>query len=192
MQTDSFLTSFLLAVGLAMDCFVVSIVTGAVTRCLRWRLFLSMAVLFGLFQALMPLLTVLLGSLARTWILTYQHWLALGVLLFLGFRMIRNGMKPDGNDERHINKAVNSSIGTVLLLALATSIDAFSAGLLFLGTPLPDLGGLLLVIGAVSFAFSMIGSLMGVRFGNLCRRFRPEVIGGVILIGIGIKIFCEH
>lgn len=175
-----------------MDCFVVSIVTGAVTRCLRWRLFLSMAVLFGLFQALMPLLTVLLGSLARTWILTYQHWLALGVLLFLGFRMIRNGMKPDGNDERHINKAVNSSIGTVLLLALATSIDAFSAGLLFLGTPLPDLGGLLLVIGAVSFAFSMIGSLMGVRFGNLCRRFRPEVIGGVILIGIGIKIFCEH
>lgn len=180
-----------LAVALAMDCFTVSTVCGVILRCTRWATILRTAVFFGLFQALMPLIGWGCTSFFASYIEAVDHWIAFGLLLFLGGKMIREAFQPE---EHHGFDP--TSLRTQLVFAVATSIDALAIGISFACTGyryLVDLTEPLVVIGLVSFVFCIAGYLLGIRFGDTVnRRVKPEIFGGIILIGIGIKVLLSH
>ena len=175
---------FLLALSLAMDCFTVSIVSGTIL--LRWkgRVIARLAFLFGFFQALMPLLGWLAIRLFAAQLETYGRWIAFSLLLFIGGRMIVSALR--GEEENAIFHP--EKLPTQLLLAVATSIDALAVGVSLGVTGYDTISSLsfpLLVIGAVS----LLLSLLGIRFGRaVCSRMKPELLGGIILVGIGIKV----
>jgi putative Mn2+ efflux pump MntP len=179
----------LLAVALAMDCFTVSIVSGLIAHDGKsgetW--IYRMALLFGLFQALMPLLGWMGIIHFETYIEAYDHWIAFGLLAFIGGKMVWESFGDD--EEQHFNPR---RLHTQLILAIATSIDALAVGISFACTGYTMLSQLtlpLIIIGAVSFLFSIVGYHLGRRFGKtITKRMKPELIGGLILIAIGIKI----
>ena len=183
---------WLLAIGLAMDCFAVSIASGIILKCVRMRPMLIMALAFGFFQALMPLLGWIGASFFSHLIENIDHWIAFAILAFLGGRMVLESFKDE--DCRH--EFDPTSLKVVSALAVATSIDALAVGVsfAFLGfrsfsSILPSLG----MIGFVSFALSFVGLMFGMRFGcGIARKLRAELWGGVILIIIGTKILIEH
>lgn len=184
-----FVETVLLAVALAMDCFTVSITCGIIQRRMG-RQALAMAFLFGFFQALMPYVGWEVAALFSRQISAYDHWVAFGLLAFLGGRMIWNGRHPE-KESSHFN----SSRPVVLLtLSLATSIDALAVGFSFIGMGVRSLAGALFpvsVIGIVSFLFSLFGKYIGVKLG---RRFDwpAEQLGGAILLVIGLKVLLQH
>ena len=150
-----------------------------------------MALLFGLFQAMMPLIGWLGISHFQTYMEAYDHWIAFGLLAFIGGRMVWESLHPE--EEQHFNPR---RLRTQLLLAVATSIDALAVGISFACTGYTSVGQLtlpLIIIGAVSFLFSLIGYQVGARFGkSASQRLKPELLGGVILILIGVKILASH
>lgn len=180
-----------LAIALAMDCFAVSIVSGVLLKQPRWFIILRMSFLFGLFQALMPLLGWLLTSRFAHYIEAFDHWIAFGLLMFLGVRMMRS---TDDTDTHHA--FCPAHLTTQLSLAVATSIDALAVGISFACIGYNTLSTLtypLCIIGLVSFLFGVLGNLLGLRFGAvISRRLRPSLVGGIILIIIGIKILLSH
>ena len=183
---------WLLAIGLAMDCFAVSIASGIILKRVRMRPMLIMALAFGFFQALMPLLGWIGASFFSHLIENIDHWIAFAILAFLGGRMVLESLKDE--DCRH--EFDPTSLKVVSALAVATSIDALAVGVsfAFLGVRsfssiLPSIG----IIGFVSFALSFVGLMFGIRFGcGIARKLRAELWGGVILIIIGTKILIEH
>ena len=186
----------LLAVALAMDCFTVSIVSGVIATKSEgvkskkgWVI--RMAFLFGFFQALMPLIGWLGISYFRSYMEAYDHWIAFALLAFIGGKMIWESFGPE--EEQHFNPR---RLRTQLLLAIATSIDALAIGISLACTGYERLSQLtlpLVIIGVVSFIFSIIGYQLGARFGHsIARRLKPELFGGVILLGIGVKILVTH
>ena len=183
---------WLLAIGLAMDCFAVSIASGIILKRVRMRPMLIMALAFGFFQALMPLLGWIGASFFSHLIENIDHWIAFAILAFLGGRMVLESFKDE--DCRH--EFDPTSLKVVSALAVATSIDALAVGVsfAFLGVRsfssiLPSIG----IIGSVSFALSFVGLMFGIRFGcGIARKLRAELWGGVILIIIGTKILIEH
>ena len=183
---------WLLAIGLAMDCFAVSIASGILLKRVRMRPMLIMALAFGFFQALMPLLGWIGASFFSHLIENIDHWIAFAILAFLGGRMVLESFKDE--DCRH--EFDPTSLKVVSALAVATSIDALAVGVsfAFLGVSsfsyiLPSIG----IIGFVSFAVSFVGLKFGIRFGcGIARKLRAELWGGVILIIIGTKILIEH
>lgn len=181
----------MISVALAMDCFTVSIVAGVILRRWQWRVVLRMSTLFGLFQALMPLGGWLCTRRFAQYIEAYDHWMAFGLLVFLGVNMIREAYRPE--EEHHFNP---TKLRTQLILAVATSIDALAVGISFAMTGYSTLSRLtlpLVSIGAVSLLFGMTGQLLGVRYGAaIRRRLRPELLGGIILIIIGFKVLATH
>ncbi len=185
-----FVEVILLAVSLAIDCFTVSVASGAILKRTLWRTVLTMAFFFGLFQALMPFLGWLGASRFQHLIEEYDHWMAFGLLLFLGVRMLREGFR-DEDDTQHFDP---TRMRTILSLAVATSIDALAVGISFAFagyTSVGQLGFPLLAIGLASFVLSVAGFLIGVFFGRRFH-FRMEIFGGLVLIGIGVKILLEH
>lgn len=183
----------LIAVALAMDCLAVSVVIGVISRPQKLhslRSHLPTAFFFGLFQALMPLLGWLLTHRFSTLIRSVDHWIAFGMLAFIGGRMIYESFHEESSS---LNP---SSLKTRLSLAVATSIDAAAVGISFACTGYNSVNQLiipLLIIGFVSFLFALAGYVLGVRFGEIVnRKMRPELIGGLILIAIGIRILVEH
>ncbi|RKX71695.1 manganese efflux pump MntP [candidate division WOR-3 bacterium] len=174
----------LIALGLAMDCFAVSITSGLTIRSLRLRQAFKIAIFFGLFQALMPVVGWLAGMSLRGFIIGFDHWIAFGLLSLIGGKMIYEAIatKPERNDPFRIE--------VLLMLSLATSIDALAVGIsfAFLGvsiiTPV-------IIIGIVAFVLSFLGSYIGNRIGHLFET-RIEIVGGIILILIGVKILIEH
>ncbi len=180
-----------LSVALAMDCFTVSIVSGVIMGRCDWRVVLRMSFLFGLFQAVMPLIGWFATSRFADYIESFDHWIAFTLLVFLGVRMIRESFHPD--DAQHFNP---SRLRTQLVLAVATSIDALAIGISLVLTGYRSLHQLsfpLWTIGLGSFLFGITGQLLGVRFGSAIRhRLKPELLGGAILIFIGIKILASH
>ena len=191
----------LLAVALAMDCFTVSIVSGVILMTQRDGSFVTpvdvtkepslcvmrMAFLFGLFQAMMPLLGWLGISHFQAYMEAYDHWIAFGLLGFIGGKMIWESFGDE--EDQHFNPR---KLRTQLLLAVATSIDALAIGISFACTGFTELSQLtmpLLIIGIVSFLFSIVGYHLGRRFGKIItRRLKPELFGGIILVLIGLKI----
>ena len=189
----SILDIILLAVALAMDCLTVSIVSGVIlgkSEKVEGSI-IRMAFFFGFFQALMPLIGWLGISHFQTYMEAYDHWIAFALLAFIGGRMVWESFGPE--EEQHFNPR---KLRTQLLLAIATSIDALAVGISLACTGYTTIGQLtlpLIIIGVVSFLFSLIGYQLGTRFGrSIAHRLKPELIGGVILVGIGVKILIEH
>lgn len=182
-----------LAVALAMDCFTVSIVSGVISG--RWQAapMLRMSFLFGLFQALMPLVGWLGISFFSSYLESVDHWLAFGLLAFIGGKMVKESFDDDDEAHPHFNP---SRLRTQIMLSIATSIDALAVGISFgcLGyTSLSAMSLPLFVIGIVSFLFAIAGHLLGIRFGKaIARRLKPELFGGLVLLAIGIKILVTH
>lgn len=183
---------WLVAIGLAMDCFAVSIASGILLKHIRLRPMLVMAFFFGLFQALMPLIGWIGAGLFSHLIENIDHWIAFGILAFLGGRMIKESFE----DEECRHEYDPTRLKVILTLAVATSIDALAIGVsfAFLGVRgvsaiLPPIG----IIGLVSFILSLVGLLIGIRFGcGIARKLRAELWGGIILVFIGTKILIEH
>ena len=183
---------WMLAVALAMDCFTVSIVSGVIVRRWLWGMILRLAFLFGLFQAMMPFIGWLATTRFSQQLEAIDHWIAFGLLAFIGGKMIKESFDND-EEEKHFNP---KRLNTQLLLAVATSIDALAVGISFACTGYREFAQIaypLFVIGIVSFLFSILGYLFGVRFGkSVARKLKPELLGGIILLVIGIKILFTH
>ena len=181
----------LLSVALAMDCFTVSIMSGVILRRPLGMAILRMAVLFGVFQAAMPLLGWLGTAHFSQYIESVDHWIAFALLAFIGGRMVKESF----DDEEH--QSFNPlQLRSQVLLAVATSIDALAIGISMacLGyNHVSQLTVPLLMIGVVSLLFSLLGYWLGVRFGRMiAQRLKPELIGGLVLIFIGVKVLLSH
>jgi putative Mn2+ efflux pump MntP len=180
----------LLATGLAMDCFAVSVSGAVTTHKPFFSQRLRMAIIFGLFQALMLLFGFLLGKNFAEQIQRIDHWLAFIILLVIGGKMIYEDIKSGKEVEQTEKTKDFFQWFTLLSLAIATSIDALATGLIFV--PFSNIiYWAVLITGGCSFVFSLVGSY----FGTYCSEkihLRAELIGGVILIAIGTKILIEH
>lgn len=183
-----------IAVGLSMDAFAVSVTNGAVTRKITPRFSLKIAFCFGFFQALMPTVGWLIGKAGENVINAVDHWIALILLGYLGINMIVESRKKK-KDGVECCRQDDISTKALLTLGVATSIDALATGVILpsavgASTPLLMMISVLL-IGLITFIISFVGVYVGKKFGTLCAG-RAEIIGGLVLIGIGVKIFVEH
>ena len=177
----------LLAIGLAMDCFAVSIAQGMQGG--KLRPIIVMAVLFGLFQGGMPLIAYFAGSIFADFFTRWSPWIALVLLVLIGGKMLFEAYKESRQQSADDEQPSVLTLGTMLLLAIATSIDALSIGVLFI--PVPEVLWLAVsIIAATSTAFSLIGFWLGKNLGRHLP-FNADILGGCILIAIGIKIFVE-
>ncbi|ARP50526.1 MULTISPECIES: manganese efflux pump MntP family protein [Caproicibacterium] len=181
-----------IAVGLSMDAFAVSLANGAVTRKVRPAFALKVAGCFGLFQSLMPIIGWLIGKAGASIINAVDHWIALILLSIIGIQMLREAHKCHGGEACLQD---NIPTRTLLVLAVATSIDALATGILLPSAVGASTTQLMLLsvclIGVVTLVLCYIGVYIGKKFGD---RFtgKAQIIGGLVLIGIGIKIFVEH
>lgn len=177
----------LIAVGLSMDAFSVSICKGLTTQRFSWRTALTCGLWFGSFQALMPVVGYFLGAQFQEMIETYAHWIAFGLLFLIGTNMIREAVW--GNKEKDENNGF-LDFKTMFLLAIATSIDALAIGVSFACIQV-NIWIAISIIGVITFLFSILGVKIGNVFGSKYEK-SAEIIGGIILILIGLKILFEH
>jgi putative Mn2+ efflux pump MntP len=180
------MTIVLVAFGLAMDSFSVSIASGlnnSKTGMLEKAL--TVAFFFGLFQGLMPVVGWLAGINIIDFISGFDHWIAFGLLVLIGSRMIYESIEAESR--RLVN---SSSIGVLLMQSVATSIDALAVGLslAFLDTLIVEPA---ILIGITTFLLSFVGVYLGAKFGAFFGK-RIEIVGGLILIAIGVNIVIEH
>jgi len=182
-----FIEIFLIGVGLSMDAFAVSIGKGLTVKKVSAKNALCVGLWFGGFQALMPLIGYFLGVSFSSLVENVDHWIAFGLLAFIGGNMIREALSSkDECDDMNDSFAVK----TMFLMAIATSIDALAAGVTFafIGA---NIWASIAIIGVTTFAFSVVGLCIGHLVGH---RFHKgaEIFGGLVLIGIGVKILVEH
>ena len=185
---------FLLAVGLSMDAFAVSVCKGLAMQKLHWKHCVICGAWFGGFQALMPLLGYLLGSQFEAYITAIAPWVAFVLLALIGGNMVKESLS-------HEEEAASAGldIRTMFLMAVATSIDALAVGITFAMVPIAVVAGSALIntligvclIGITTFLLSCIGVKVGNVFGTKYKA-RAELAGGIILICIGLKILLEH
>ena len=175
----------IIAVGLAMDAFAVSITSGITIKRLHINHALKIALFFGLFQAFMPIIGWLAGLSLRDYISAIDHWIAFGLLSFIGCKMIYESITVQSS-KKEINPL---NVYVLLVLSIATSIDALAVGISFaflkvsIVTPV-------IIIGTVTFLLSYLGVYIGDRIGHFFEN-KIEIAGGILLIGIGIKILVE-
>ena len=190
-----------LAIALSMDAFAVSICKGLASKESHLKTGLVCGIWFGLFQALMPALGWLLGSSVAEYVNKYSAYIAFALLAFLGIKMIVEAVKEYREDKRSEAEGIcrcgdqdekSASLGfkVMFVFAIATSIDALAAGLSFAAM---EANILLAVtfIGVTTFLFSFVGSALGAKIGGKFR-YKAEIAGGIILLGIGGKILIEH
>ena len=175
-----------IALALAMDAFAVALGAGLTLEALTGRHLFRLSFHFGLFQALMPVIGWLAGMTVQRWIAAYDHWLAFALLGFVGTKMIYEAFHPE---EEKQDKDPTRGL-TLVMLSLATSIDALAVGLT-LGMIGVSIWFPATVIGVVAGALTMTGMLLGRRIGTLWGQ-RVEILGGLVLLGIGLKILLEH
>ncbi|HPF28684.1 MAG TPA: manganese efflux pump MntP family protein [Lachnospiraceae bacterium] len=176
----------LIAIGLSMDAFAVSICKGLSTKKVRLKHYLLVGVWFGGFQALMPLIGYLLGSTFEKYITAIDHWIAFVLLIFIGGNMVREGVSKEEEKQ-------DDSFGArgMLILAVATSIDALAVGITFALLPNVNILAAVSLIGTITFILAAVGLKVGNVFGTRYKS-RAEIAGGIILILIGSKILLEH
>jgi putative Mn2+ efflux pump MntP len=184
MKKMDMVTIFLIAVGLAMDAFAVSVARGMTANKDRLRSAIFLALLFGGFQALMPLIGWLAGLSFKDLIMNIDHWIAFGLLSLIGGKMIFDAVKGEESDDKELTPLL------ALTLAVATSIDALMVGLSFAFLETSILVPMM-VIGSVTFALCFIGFIFGSSLGGFFGG-RIRIVGGAILILIGIRILVEH
>ncbi|MEK6681726.1 MAG: manganese efflux pump MntP family protein [Nitrospirota bacterium] len=180
------LTILFIALGLAMDAFAVSIASGIAMKSLRISRALTIAFFFGSFQAIMPVIGWLAGLSLRDLISSIDHWIAFGLLTAVGGKMIYEAFKIEETEK----EVETFSLYILLILSVATSIDALAVGLSFAILDL-SIATPVLITGTVTLVLSFIGVVVGVKFGHLFES-KIEILGGIILIGIGAKILLEH
>jgi putative Mn2+ efflux pump MntP len=178
----------LIAIALSMDAFAASVCKGLSMKQVRWKDAWIIAMFFGGFQALMPLIGWYAGLRFESAIAAVDHWIAFGLLALIGGRMISEALRQDQPAARSDDVL---RLKEVLLLAIATSIDALAAGVTFALLPGTRILQAILLIGAITFVLSYMGFTAGSRLGARGKR-GAELAGGVILILIGVKILLEH
>ena len=180
---------FLIAVGLSMDAFAVSVCKGLCMKRLDMRQALVIALFFGGFQGLMPLLGWALGTQFERYITPVDHWIAFGLLALIGGKMLWDAFHED-DEELSCPADGKLDLRELVMLAVATSIDALAVGITFAFLRVDILTSVGL-IGVTTFALSIVGVAVGHRFG--ARYEKPAtVVGGIVLILIGLKILLEH
>lgn len=185
-----FIELFLLGIGLAMDAFAVSVCKGLGMRRLNKKQALIIGLYFGGFQALMPLIGWLLGSQFQKYITSIDHWIAFILLGFIGGKMMIEAIR-EWNEEETVD-VMDAPLDhkNMLVLAVATSIDALAVGITFafLDTPIIEA---ITIIGITTMVISIIGVVVGNFFGSRYKS-KAEFIGGLILVLLGLKILLEH
>ena len=181
---------FIIAVGLSMDAFSVAICKGLSVGKLQKKHYLLIGAWFGGFQALMPAIGYLLGSTFSEKINAYDHWVAFVLLVLIGANMLREAFSKEEENEAE-KDAASFGFKSMLLLALATSIDALAVGVSFALLEDVNITAAVLFIGAVTFILSAVGLKVGNVFGLKYKK-KAEIVGGLILIVMGAKILIEH
>ncbi len=181
----TYIELFVIAVGLSMDAFAVSICKGLSVRKLKPRHAVICGAYFGGFQALMPVIGWLLGRQFEVLIKSIDHWIAFALLVLIGANMIREAVK---NEEENLNDSFTPR--TMLPLAVATSIDALAVGVTFAFLDV-EIVPAVSMIGVTTFVLSAIGVKIGNVFGAKYKS-KAELVGGIVLVAMGIKILIEH
>lgn len=188
-----FVELFLIGVGLSMDACAVAICKGLAMKRVNYRHALVIALFFGGFQALMPLVGWALGTQFQQYITPVDHWIAFVLLAFIGGKMLWEAFHDDeseGSGDDAAEPAGRLDLRELVLMAIATSIDALAVGITFAFLQV-DIVPAVALIGATTFALSLAGVVVGNQFGS--RFEKPAtVVGGVVLILIGVKILLEH
>ena len=175
----------LISIGLGMDAFAVAICKGISMKKMDWEKAIIIGLYFGGFQSLIPLLGYILGKGFENIVTSVDHWIAFTLLGMIGFNMIREALSKD---EECMNESV--SFKTMIVIAIATSIDALAVGITFAFLKVNILMAVLM-IGIITFALSVFGTKLGNKFGGKFGS-KAEFLGGIILILIGTKILLEH
>lgn len=181
---------FLIGIGLAMDAFAVSICKGLNMRKFNLKQAGIIALFFGGFQAFMPFLGWALGKQFEKYITSVDHWIAFFLLSIIGGKMIYESLKKDDGDEGEDEDLDRFSLKNILILSVATSIDALAVGITFAFLNV-NIVEPIFIIGVVTLLISFIGVVIGNKFGSKIGG-KSELLGGIILCLIGIKILFEH
>ncbi|MBR5470588.1 MAG: manganese efflux pump [Oscillibacter sp.] len=184
-----FFALFLIAIGLSMDAFAVAICQGLCMPRMNWKNGTVIALFFGGFQALMPLIGWLLGSQFSAYIQSVDHWVAFVLLGLIGGNMIREALEPE-EEETACAVTDRLDLRRLLLMAIATSIDALAVGVTFAFLSV-SIAPAVALIGCTTFALSLVGVAVGNFFGARYKK-RAEMAGGIILVLMGCKILLEH
>ena len=175
----------LISIGLAMDAFAVSVCKGLAMKKMSWKKAIIIGLYFGIFQAVMPVIGYFLGTTFERFITYVDHWVAFILLVGIGINMVKEAF-----DKESENRNDNVDMKTMLVLSIATSIDALAIGITFeclkIHIVMP-----VITIGLITFIISVIGVKIGNQFGDKYWK-KAEIMGGVILILLGIKILLEH
>lgn len=182
------ITIVLIAFGLSMDALAVSITYGATLKKVGIKEALRIGGFFGFFQALMPLLGWLMGVKFQNYIARVDHWIAFLLLSVIGGKMVYETLTNKEDCDDNFEKTLDNK--TLFMLAIATSIDALAVGVSFAFLEVSILNSII-IIGIITFDLCFIGVLIGKKCGELLKR-NAEIIGGIVLILIGIKILLEH
>lgn len=183
----------LISIGLGMDAMSVAICKGLAMRKFNLKNTLIIAIYFGIFQFIMPIIGFFIGARFENLIDNVSHWIAFFILFFIGINMIRENikeLKKDKNEEVNEGKNEKVDFKTMIVLAIATSIDALVIGISFAMLKV-NIWLSSTIIGIITFFMSVIGVLIGKLFKEKLK-IKPEILGGIILILIGIKIVLEH
>ncbi len=179
-----------IALGVSADAFAVSMCKGVEMKKFILKYALLIALFFGGFQMLMPIIGWAAGTLFEKYITEFDHWIAFGLLLFLGGKMIYDGIFDRDDNKDGEEKPMKLGFFTLLVMAIATSIDALAVGVTFAFLKV-NVWIAVSIIGATTFSFSLVGVGIGVKVGDKFKN-KAEILGGVILILLGVKILLEH
>lgn len=180
---------FILAIGLAMDAFVVSITSGICIREVKFKYATKIGLCFGFFQGFMPVLGFLLGENFSKYIESFDHWIAFTLLAFLGGKMLFEAIRSEKDEQDQCKRDILCT-KTLLVMGIATSIDALAVGISFAFLKV-NIAYASIVIGVITFLTSTLGVYVGRKFGDRFKK-NAEIAGGIILVGIGLKILLEH
>lgn len=183
----SLLEILLLSVGLAMDAFAVSVTSGIAIKNLRLKHAILIAVTFGGFQAVMPVIGWLAGLGLQQLLRDVDHWIAFVLLSIIGGKMIYEAFQLEEAEEAADNPL---KVAVLLVLGIATSIDALAVGVTFAMIKVAIITPIVL-IGSITFSLCLVGVYIGDAFGHFFEK-KIEIFGGIVLIGIGIKILAQH
>lgn len=175
----------LISIGIAMDAFAVSVCKGLAMKKMSWKKAIIIGLYFGIFQAVMPVIGYFLGTTFERFITNVDHWVAFILLVGIGINMVKEAF-----DKESENRNDNVDVKTMLVLSIATSIDALAIGITFACLKIHIVMPVI-TIGLITFIISVIGVKIGNRFGDKYEK-KAEIMGGVILILLGIKILLEH
>lgn len=182
------LTLFLISISLSMDAFSVSITNGLCIKNIKLKDTIIIALFYGFFQFLMPLLGFFAASVFGNYIKSVDHWIAFILLFLIGIKMILEAKEKKKKDCK--NKGTILQIKTLIMQAIATSIDALAVGVGLGALKIPLLSSCL-IIGIITFILCFFGVYIGKKAGDIFKG-KAETLGGLILIGIGVKVLIEH